>query len=65
MNEVRTASDEMRLTIRIPKELHQAAKDRADAADVTLSHVLRWYLRAWVEGRAPLYPPTGQPDTHQ
>jgi hypothetical protein len=51
-------SDEVRLTIRVPKDLHQAAKGKAADDDVTLSHVVRWYLRAWIEGKAPLFPPS-------
>lgn len=48
---------ETRLTIRLPKELHDAAKEKADANDVTLSQVIRWYLRAWSQGEVPTYPP--------
>lgn len=48
------------LTIRLPKELRQAATDKAADHDVTLSHVVRWYLRAWVKGTAPLFPPDSE-----
>jgi hypothetical protein len=46
----------IRLTILAPKELHDAAKAKADAEDVTLSQVIRWWLRAWVRGDLPTTP---------
>lgn len=45
------------LTIRTPKDLHEAAKVKAEAEDVTLSQVVRWWLRAWIDGELPTRPP--------
>jgi predicted HicB family RNase H-like nuclease len=50
-------TDAVSFTIRIPKELHQAAKERAKADDVTISQAIRWYLRAWVQGEVATLPP--------
>lgn len=50
--------EQSKLTIRTPAELHQAAKDKAAAEDVTISQVIRWWLRAWVDGEMPTRPPT-------
>ena len=40
---------EVRMTIRVPKGLHEAAKAKAKAEDVTISQIVRWYLKAWVQ----------------
>ncbi len=48
------------LTIRLPRELRQAAIEKAATYDITLSHVVRWYLRAWLKGDAPLFPPESE-----
>jgi len=48
---------ETKLTIRLSKELHDAVREKTDANDVTLSQVIRWYLRAWSQGEAPIYLP--------
>ena len=45
------------LTIRTPKALHEAAKEKAEAEDVTISQVIRWWLRAWLDGDLPTRPP--------
>lgn len=42
-------SEEARLTVRVPRELHVAAKAKAEAEDLTISQVVRWFLRAWVQ----------------
>ena len=59
------SKDEVRLTVRVPRELHEAAKAQALADDVTLSQAIRWYLRAWVQGEVVPTPPrsrTGEED---
>ena len=38
-----------RLTIRLPEELYQKAKEKSKREDITLSQVLRRALRKWVE----------------
>jgi predicted DNA-binding protein len=38
-----------RLTIRLPEELYQEAKEKSKREDITLSQVLRRALRKWVE----------------
>lgn len=53
------SKDDVRLTVVAPKELHEAAKAKADAEDVTLSQVIRWWLWAWVRGDLPT--PSPQP----
>ena len=40
--------------IRIPKELHKAAKMKAIESDVTLSEAIRELLRMWVAGEVEL-----------
>ena len=40
-------------TFLAPRRLHEAAKARAEAEDVTLSQVIRWWLWAWVRGELP------------
>jgi predicted HicB family RNase H-like nuclease len=40
--------------IRIPKELHRAAKMKAIQSDVTLSEAIRELLRLWVAGEIEL-----------
>jgi hypothetical protein len=42
-----------RLSIRIPRDLHHAALERARRQDLTLSQVVRHYLRDWVEEDLP------------
>ena len=48
--------------VRLPSSLLEAARTKAAKSDITLSLVLRWYLRAWVEGKAPLFPPNNPSD---
>jgi predicted DNA-binding protein len=38
-----------RLTIRLPEELYQKAKEKSEREDITLSQVLRRALRKWIE----------------
>jgi antitoxin component of RelBE/YafQ-DinJ toxin-antitoxin module len=40
--------------IRIPKELHKAARMKAIELDVTLSEAIRELLRMWVAGKVEL-----------
>jgi predicted HicB family RNase H-like nuclease len=40
--------------IRIPKELHRAAKMKAIELDITLSEAMRKLLGMWVEGKVEL-----------
>jgi predicted HicB family RNase H-like nuclease len=49
---------EVKLTIRAPRELHEAARAKAEAEDVTISQVIRWWLRAWVRGDLPTPSPS-------
>jgi predicted HicB family RNase H-like nuclease len=45
-----------KMTIRIPKELHKAARMKALELDVTLSEAVREFLRLWVAGDVELLP---------
>ena len=56
------ARNEVKLTIRVPKELHEAAKAKAEADDITLSQAIRWYLRAWVQGELSPTLPRSEPE---
>jgi hypothetical protein len=47
------SKDTIRLTVLTPRELHEVAKAKADAEDVTLSQLIRWWLRSWVRGDLP------------
>ena len=49
--------------IRIPKELHRAARMKAIESDVTLSEAIRELLRLWVAGEIEL--PTKEEVTEQ
>jgi predicted HicB family RNase H-like nuclease len=40
---------DVKLTIRIPRELRDAAKVKTRQQDLTLSQVIRHYLRVWVK----------------
>ncbi len=40
---------EPRITIRVPQELYEKAKEKAKREDITVSQVLRRCLREWVE----------------
>lgn len=53
--------DEVKLTIRLPRELHEAAKAKAQADDITLSQAIRWYLRAWVQDELSPKLPRSEP----
>ena len=41
--------DDARITIRVPRDLYEQAKEKAKREDITLSQVLRRCLREWVE----------------
>ena len=43
------SKDETRMTIRLPRDLLEAAKSKAQADDVTVSQAVRWFLRAWIQ----------------
>ena len=45
---------EHKMTIRIEKDLHKAAKLKAVESEVTLSEVMREFLRLWVEDEIEL-----------
>jgi len=61
-NEGLMSKDEVRMTIRVPRELHEAAKAKAAAEDVTISQLVRWYLRAWVQGETSRILPRSEPE---
>jgi predicted HicB family RNase H-like nuclease len=46
--------EDHKMTIRIPRELHKAAKVKAAESDVTLSEVVREFLRMWMAGQIEL-----------
>jgi antitoxin component of RelBE/YafQ-DinJ toxin-antitoxin module len=46
-----------RLSIRVPRKLLDAALEKAKAEDLTLSQVVRRFLREWIQD-----PPEGQED---
>jgi predicted DNA binding CopG/RHH family protein len=56
------SQDEVRVTIRVPRGLYEAVKAQAKADDVTMSHAIRWWLRAWVQGDLSPRPPRGEPE---
>ena len=43
-----------KMAVRIPRELHKAAKVKAAQSDVTLSESVRELLRLWVAGKVEL-----------
>ena len=51
---------EPKITFRLPQDLYDRAKDKAQSEDVTLSQALRRFLRDWVEEvEPPVHPDTG------
>jgi predicted DNA binding CopG/RHH family protein len=44
-----TDGKDARLTIRLPRELLEAAREKAQHVDIPVSQYLRHCLRAWVE----------------
>jgi hypothetical protein len=44
---------ETKITFRLPQELYDKAKDKAQSEDVTLSQALRRFLRDWVTEDVP------------
>jgi hypothetical protein len=54
--------DEARMTVRMPRELYEAAQAKAKAEDVTISQLVRWYLRAWIQGDTPRILPHSPPE---
>ena len=55
-------SDKVKMSIELPRELRQAAQEKADAEDVAISQVIRWWLRAWLDGELPTRPPGKEAD---
>ena len=49
--------DKVKVTFLSSVELHQAAKDKAAAQDMSLSQVFRWLIGAWVRGNIAARPP--------
>lgn len=43
-----------KMTVRIPREIHKAAKLKAIEADVTLSEAVRELMRLWADGQIEL-----------
>ena len=41
--------DGKRITFRVPEKLYREAKEKAKEEDITLSQLLRRYLKAWVK----------------
>ena len=46
-------TENARLTLRVPQELYDQAKAKAEREDITLSQLVRRFLREWVEGNQP------------
>ena len=42
-----------RITIRVPEELFEMAREKAEREDVTVSQILRRALRKWVDEDPP------------
>jgi len=53
-------TDNVRLTVLTPRWLHTAAKEKAEALDLTVSQAVRWWLRAWVAGELEAEPPQAE-----
>ena len=55
-----------RTTIRIPKELHKAARLKALELDITFSEAIRELLGMWVQGKIelPTRPKENEPPKH-
>ena len=47
-------------TLRIPPDLHKAARIKAIEMDTNLSSVVRQFLRQWVDGEIDLQPSSGR-----
>jgi hypothetical protein len=47
-------TDDHKMTIRLPKELHKAVKIKAIESDITLSEAIRKLLGGWVSGKVEL-----------
>jgi len=45
---------EHKMAVRIPKELHKAAKVKATESEIALSEVVRRFLAFWVAGEIEL-----------
>ena len=49
--------NDARITLRVPRELYDEAKAKAEREDITLSQILRRCLRAWLAGIEVPTPP--------
>ncbi|MBU0495884.1 MAG: BrnA antitoxin family protein [Chloroflexi bacterium] len=49
--------DDARISTRLPRELYERAKTKAQREDITLSQVIRRCLRDWVDNDPPPDPP--------
>lgn len=49
----RVMINDVRLQVRVPRELYQEVMAKARAEDVNLSQLVRWALRAWLRGDIP------------
>jgi hypothetical protein len=54
---------EPKITFRLPQDLYDRAKDKAQSEDVTLSQALRGFLRDWVTEDEPAA--TADPEEQQ
>ena len=54
---------ETKITFRLPQDLYDKAKDKAQSEDVTLSQALRRFLRDWVTEGEPAA--TADPEKQQ
>jgi antitoxin component of RelBE/YafQ-DinJ toxin-antitoxin module len=54
--EVMSEQKDVRLSIRIPRELRDAALEKARREDLTLSQVVRHFLRQWLAENPPPEP---------
>jgi predicted HicB family RNase H-like nuclease len=48
--------EEPKISFRLPEDLYEKAKEKANREDITLSQVLRRCLRDWVEEDTPEEP---------
>jgi len=53
---------DVRLSIRIPRHLRDAALEKAKREDLTLSQVVRRFLREWIAEDPPDEPEQGRPE---
>jgi hypothetical protein len=44
-------SEEVRMTVRVPRAFYEEVKAKAKEDDITVSQFVRWCLRLWVAGK--------------